>query len=124
MANIFFNTNSRKVVSASEVQAFAYEGYLNDNEYLAECFMDEMDTESMHKTILDLFNGKETVEDIRKRVANEEADSYVEDCEDDLIDLFRPIASISAEALTLIEEEQADLEEEAEEVTEEADNEG
>ena len=123
MTNIFFNTDTKHIVSANEVQAFAYEGYLKDNNYLAECLMDELDTENTHKLFLDLFNGDETIEELRERIANEEADNFVEDCEDDLIDLFRPITEISDEALTEIEDEFYSDCEEAEEITEEADNE-
>lgn len=124
MENIFFNTNTKHIVSANEVQAFAYEGYLKDNDFLAECLMDELDTENIHKLFLDLFNGDETIEELRKRIANEEADNFVEDCEDDLIDLFRPIVEISDEALTEIEDEFYSDCEDVEDITEEADNEG
>jgi len=124
MANIFFNTDTKHIVSANEVQVYAYEGYIKDNEYLAECLMDELDIEDTHKLFLALFKGEETIEELRKRIANEEADSFVEDCEDDLVELFRPIAKISDEALTEIEDELCSECEEAEEITEEADNEG
>ena len=124
MENIFFNTETKHIVSANEVQIYAYEGYLKDNDYLAECLMDELDIEDTHKLFLALFKGEETIEELRKRIANEEADNFVEDCEDDLIDLFRPIVKISEDALTEIEDELYSECEETEDITEEADNEG
>jgi hypothetical protein len=124
MANIFFNTDTKHIVSANEVHFFAYEGYIKDNEYLADCLMDELDIEDTHKLFLALFKGEETIEELRKRIANDEADSFVEDCEDDIIDLFRPIVKISDEALTEIEDELCSECEEVLTEIEEADNEG
>lgn len=93
--NIFFDSDERAVIHATEVKAFAYAENFQNNSFLADFFMDSFDSYEIREALFDIFTNPTKIDEIKSKLANTLADRFLEECANDENERFVPIDSVS-----------------------------